>query len=85
MGPSRGRERRSYVPKLFGPLWIRTHMALLQSDHVISCKVANAHLEVSPNMIYVFNIWNNSISNARQEYLPVFMYTMHHIGESRQK
>ena len=85
MGPSRGRERRSYVPKLLGPLRIRTHMALLQSDHVVSCKMAIAHLQVSPNMIDMFNIRNNSILNARQEYLPVLMYTMHHIGESRQK
>ena len=85
MGPSRGREGRSYVPKLFGPLRIRTHMALLQSDHVVSCKMAIAHLQVSPNMIDMFNIRNNPILNARQDYLPVFMYTMHHIGESRQK
>ena len=36
-------------------------------------------------MIMVFNIWDDSISNARQEYFPVFLYTVYKIHENGYK
>ena len=70
------------MPKLFRPLRIWVHMTLLTSDPVVDLKRASIHLQVNPNMIDVLDIWNCSIADAGQEYIPLFLYTMHDVPES---
>ena len=82
LGPSRARQGRTYMPKLLRSLWICTHVILLSSDRVVGWQIAGAHLQMSLNVIDVFNIWNGSISDAGQKYFPLCLYDMYNVHEN---
>ena len=72
------------MPKFFHSLWICTHVILLSSDRVIGWRVPGAHLQMSPNVVDVLNIWNDSISNTRQKYFPLCLYETYNVHKHGQ-
>ena len=72
------------MPKFFCSLWIYTHVTLLSSDRVIGQKIAGTHLQMSPNVLDVLDIWNDSISDTGQKYFPLYLYETYNVHKNGQ-